>query len=315
MPIHKIQFQPGNSMNEFVERYGSEVQCTRVLEQIRWAAGYRGPRCGESQCYRIAATTTHRALLQCMACRHQKSLTAGTVLDRSKLPLRTWFLAFYLVSQGKTGLSSLAMMRHLGLSYRTAWLLRQKICCVMTRADQEHRLEGEVQVDDAYLGGERPGVGGRGSPNKVPIVAAVSLNAEGHPPLVKRSPLSSFTQEAVKDWALANFEPGTNVLSDGLACFSGVVDAGCAHSYLVVGKFTPREMPDFRWVNTVLGNLKTLIKGAHRSFKFGKYAALYLGAFNHRFNLARLVTDVIVDAVRLAPRPERSIRGRAEVHA
>ncbi len=79
-------------------------------------------------------------------------------------------------------------------------------------------------------------------------------------------PVSGFTQEAVKDWALASLEPRTNVLSDGLACFSAVVDAGCAHSYIVVGKRKPREMPDFRWVNTVLGNLKTLIKGAHKSF-------------------------------------------------
>lgn len=124
---------------------------------------------------------------------------------------------------------------------------------------------------------------------------------------------------AVKGWALASLEPGTNVLSDGLACFSAVVDAGCADSYIVVGKRKPREMPDFRWVNTVLGNLKTLIKGAHKSFKFSKYAPLYLGAFNYRFNrrfnLASLVTEVIIDAVRWAPRPEHSIRGRAEVHA
>ena len=319
MPINKVQFQPGMSMSEFVERYGSEDQCARALEQIRWPAGYRCPKCGESQCYRIAATKTHRALLQCTACRHQTSLTAGTVLDSSKLPLRTWFLAFYLVSQAKTGLSSLALMRHLGVSYRTAWLVQQKIRGVMTCADQAHRLEGDVQVDDAYLGGERPGVVGRGSPNKVPFVAAVSLNADGHPLYVKMSPVSGFTQEAVKDWALASLEPGTNVLSDGLACFSAVVDAGCAHSYIVVGKRKPREMPDFRWVNTVLGNLKTLIKGAHKSFKFGKYAPLYLGAFNYRFNrrfnLASLVTDVIADAVRFAPRPEHSIRGRAEVHA
>ncbi len=112
--------------------------------------------------------------------------------------------------------------------------------------------------------------------------------------------------------------PGTNVLSDGLACFSAV-DAQCAHSYVVVGKRKPRELPKFRWVNTVLADLKTMLKEAHKSFKFGKYAGLCLGAFNyrfnHRFDLARLVTAVIVDSVRFGPRPERVIRRCAEVHA
>lgn len=122
----------------------------------------------------------------------------------------------------------------------------------MTCADQEHRLEGDVQVDDAYLGGERLGVVGRGSPKKTPIVAAVSLRSYGSSVFVKMSPLSSFTQEAVKDWVLANLAPGTNVLSDGLVCFSGVVDAGCAHSYIVVGKRKPRETPNMSWMNTGL---------------------------------------------------------------
>jgi transposase-like protein len=319
MPINRVQFQPGMSMSEFVERYGSEEKCAAALERTRWPAGFRCPKCGGSQCYRIAATATHRSLMQCTACRHQTSLTAGTVLDSSKLPLRTWFLAFYLVSQAKTGLSSLALMRQLGVTYRTAWLLQQKVRSVMAQADESHRLCGDVQVDDAYLGGERPGVGGRGSPNKVPFVAAVSLTPDGRPLYAKMSPVAGFSNAAVKTWALASLVPGTNVLSDGLACFSAVIDAQCAHSYIVVGKRKPRELPEFRWVNTVLANLKTMIKGAHKSFKFGKYAGLYLGAFNyrfnHRFDLAQLVTDVIVDAVRFGPRPERVIRRCAEVHA
>jgi hypothetical protein len=170
-----------------------------------------------------------------------------------------------------------------------------------------------------YLGSERAGVGGRGSPNKVPLVAAVPLTADVHPLNVKISPVAGFSTEAVKKWALARLVPGANVLSDGLVCFSAVIDVQCAHSYIVVGKRKPREMPQFRWVNTVLANLKTLIKGAHKSFKFGKYAGLYLVArryrFNHRFDLAKLVTDAIVDAVRSGPRPERVIRRRAEIHA
>ena len=94
---------------------------------------------------------------QCNTCRLQTSLTAGTMMANSKLPLRAWFLAMYLISQAKTGLSALALKRDLGVNYRTAWLVHQKIMGVMTRDDAQHGLVGDVVVDDAYLGREHSG--------------------------------------------------------------------------------------------------------------------------------------------------------------
>jgi hypothetical protein len=317
MPTNRVQFQRGMPMHEFMDRYGSEAQCAHELAQRRWPGGFRCPRCDGAEHYRV--NQGGRLLFQCRACRHQTSLTAGTMMDSTKLRLRTWFLALYLVSQAKTGLSALALMRDLGVSYRTAWLVNQKIMLTMAQCDAARPLRGDVQVDDAYLGGERPGTGGRGSPNKVPFVAAVSLSARGHPLYVKMSPLPGFTLKAVAGWARSNLVSGTNVLSDGLNCFPGVIDADCAHSYIVVGQRKPRELPAFRWVNTVLGNLKTAISGAHKAFKFGKYATQYLGAFsyrfNHRFDLYRLVSQLIGDVSRARPLRQREIRGLAEVHA
>ena len=317
MPTNQIQFQRGMPMHEFFSRYGTEPQCAHELAQFRWPCGFRCPRCGTAEHYRVNQGT--RVLFQCRACRHQTSLTAGTMMDSSKLPLRLWFLAIYLVSQAKTGLSALALMRDLGVSYRTAWLVHQKIMRTMAACDATHPLRGDVQVDDAYLGGERPGTGGRGSPNKVPFLAAVSLSEDGWPLQVKMSPVPGFTLNAVTTWARSNLMPGANVLSDGLNCFAGVIDAGCAHSYIVVGSRKPRELPKFRWVNTVIGNLKTAISGAYKSFKFRKYAVQYLGAFSYRFNqrfdLHTLVTQLIGDVIRAKPQRERQIRGLAEVHA
>jgi hypothetical protein len=317
MPTNRVQFQRGMPMHEFMDRYGSEAQCAHELAQLRWPSGFRCPRCDGAEHYRVSQGG--RLLLQCRACRHQASLTAGTLMDSTKLPLRVWFLAMYLISQAKTGLSALALMRDLGVSYRTAWLVNHKIMLAMANCDAAQPLRGDVQVDDAYLGGEHPGIGGRGSPNKVPFVAAVSLNDKGHPVHVKMSPLPGFTLKAVANWARSNLMPGANVLSDGLNCFAGVIDAHCAHSYIVVGQRKPRELPAFRWVNTVLGNLKTAICGAHKAFNFAKYAAQYLGAFsyrfNHRFDLQGLVVQLIRDAARAQPQRERQIRGSAEVHA
>lgn len=130
--------------------------------------------------------------------------------------------------------------------------------------------------------------------------------------------VSAFTNEAITAWARTNLTPGCDVRSDGLSCFAGVIDAGCAHSYIVVGRHLPRELPQFKWINTVLGNLKTLIKGAHKHFKFGKYANQYLGAFAYRFNrrldLRAMLTDLIAHAATNSPTRERQIRAAAEVH-
>ena len=316
MPMNQVQFQRGVSMPEFFSRYGTEAQCAAAMLALRWPQGFRCPSCGSAEYYLVSHGA--RELYQCRGCRHQTSLTAGTVMDSTKLPLTTWFLAIYLISQDKTGLSALALKRHLGTSYRTAWLVQQKLMKTMSARDAQEPLSGSIQVDDAYLGGERPGVGGRGSPNKVPIVAAVSTNDQGHPMRVKMSQVATFSREAISDWARINLMPGCDVRSDGLRCFAGVIDAGCAHSYIVVGSRLPRDMPQFKWVNTVLGNLKTLINGAHKSFKFAKYAAQYLGAFAYRFNrrvdLPSLLRDLLGHAATASPSRERQIRSIAEVH-
>lgn len=126
-------------------------------------------------------------------------------------------------------------MRQLGTSYRTAWLIHHELMVAMARCDSEQLLSGTVQIDDAYLGGERPGVGGRGSPNKVPTVAAVQTYDEGHPLRVKLSPVSSFSREAIADWARRSLLPGTDVRTDGLARSFAEIDAGCAHFFVVAG--------------------------------------------------------------------------------
>lgn len=317
MPMNQIQFQPGVSMPEFFSRFGTEEQCAASLKARRWPQGFRCPRCGCAEHYALGQGA--RLLFQCRSCRHQTSLTAGTLMDSTKLPLRTWFLAIFLISQDKTGLSSLALKRHLGTSYRTAWLLHHKLMAAMARCDAEQPLDGIVQLDDAYLGGRQSGVVGRGSKNKVPFVAAVSCSDEGHPLRLKVSPVPAFTREAIAQWARMHLLPSCEVFSDGFSCFAGVVDADCAHTYVVVGQRKSSTLPQFKWVNTILGNLKTMIHGAHKAFRFSKYAVHYLSAFayrfNRRFDLQALLQELIVDATVAKPRPERQIRGMAERHA
>jgi len=115
----------------------------------------------------------------------------------------------------EAGLSALALKRHLGVSYPTAWLVHHKLMQAMSEREDRYVLEGQVQLDDAYLGGERSGgKAGRGSENKVPFVAAVSLSDVGHPLRVKLTLVAGFTLKAIEDWALENLAPDATVSSD-----------------------------------------------------------------------------------------------------
>ena len=128
----------------------------------------------------------------------------------------------------------------------------------MVERDAHYTLSGNIQVDDAYLGGELAGgKAGRRSENKVPFVAALSLSAEGQPRFIKMAPISGFTHKAIANWSKDDLSPGCVVLSDGLACFAGVTDADCQHHVIIAGGRKPKDLPEFSWLNTVLGNLKT----------------------------------------------------------
>jgi len=240
-------------------------------------------------------------------------------MESTKLPLTIWFLAFYLIGQAKTSISSLQLSRQLGVAYNTAWMLHSKILRAMSERDECYVLQGKVQMDDAYFGGERPGgKAGRGSENKVPIVAAISLNAAGHPIHAKISPVTGFTSEAIADWARQHLSSSCSVLSDRLACFRSVVAAGCSHTAVVTGGRHPNDLPQFRWINILLGNLKTSFSGTFHAFNFDKYAKRYLCGFcflfNRRFKMA-LMTERIANAVCVCkPCPERNLRV-AELYA
>ncbi|SMF94387.1 Transposase zinc-ribbon domain-containing protein [Methylomagnum ishizawai] len=314
MAMNRIQFQPGLSLPAFLGQFGTEAQCEAALEQARWPEGFRCPRCGQAD-HCLLHVGVHKTF-QCGGCRLQTSLIAGTLFQSTHLALTVWFLALYLVGQAKTGLSALALKRQLGVSYPTAWLIQHKLMQAMAERDARYRLDGRVQVDDAYLGGELAGgKAGRGSENKVPFVAAVSLDAEGHPEYVKMAPVPGFTRKAIADWAKADLSPGCRVVSDGLACFAGVADAGCQHRPIVVGVRKPKDLPEFSWINTVLGNLKTSFGGTYHAFDFAKYGSRYLAAFayrfNRRFHLETLPMRLLVAAAAIGPRPAPWLR-RAE---
>jgi len=149
MARNGIQFQKGLSLLDFQRLYGTEELCVAALERARWPAGFRCPRCASHDYGIVYGRRLKR--YQCRSCRHQATVIAGTILQATKLPLTVWFLAFYLIGQAKTGISSLELSRHLGVNYDTAWLLHNKIMRAMSEREESYVLLGKIQMDDAYL--------------------------------------------------------------------------------------------------------------------------------------------------------------------
>jgi transposase-like protein len=312
MAMNRVQFQPGLSLPAFLRDYGTEDACFSALLKARWPSGFICPRC---EC--ITCSTFMRGeqqLWQCTECRCQTSLTAGTIFEHSRLPLTTWFLALYLLTQTKTNLSALELSRHLGVSYSAAWRMKHKLMEAMTQREASRQLTGLVQIDDAYLGGERNGgKRGRGSENKRPFVIAVATDEAGRPGFAVIEPLSGFTKLAITQWANQRLQPGAEVNSDGLKAFGAVASLG--HSHTVIQGASPRQTCEdegVRWVNVVLSNLKRALDGTYHVFCFFKYAHRYLGEaawrFNRRFRLEAMVPRLLVAAARCLPWSEARLR-------
>lgn len=316
MPMNRVQFQPGLSMPEFFSRYATEAQCEASLHATRWPHGFACPRCGGP-----ARTSFVRGGLrywECAACAHQCSLISGTIFEASKLPLTRWFLAMQLLTQSKNNVSALELMRQLGVCYRTAWLVKHKIMESM-RVREEHReLDGRVEIDDAYLGGELSGgTAGRGSENKVPFVAAVQTTPAGHPVFACLRQ-QRHTSEEVAVFAAQHIAASASVVSDGLWCFRAIAIVGAEHERVVTGGGkASTELPQFKAINTLLGNLKTAIGGTYHAFNFAKYAHRYLAEFqyrfNRRFNMRSIFSRLLTALVAAPPSSEHRLR-RAEVY-
>jgi transposase-like protein len=141
-------------MMELMERFGTEEKCRAVLEELRWPDGIRCPRCNGMKTSRIHA----RDQFDCDTCRHQFSVTSGTIWHSTHLPLRKWFIAIYLIVESKKGMSANQMKRVLGVSDKTAWYLCHRIRAAMTEQDPTP-LKGTVEVDETFLGRRMRGRG------------------------------------------------------------------------------------------------------------------------------------------------------------
>lgn len=205
-----------------IDKFNCDDKCREALEEIRWPGGARCTRC--ESCELLDLPKHNR--WECKSCGYQFSVTAGTIMHDSHLPLRKWFLAIYLMCESKKGISANQMKRTLGVAYKTAWYL----CHRIREAMGNDRLEGPtlvgvIEVDETYVGGKTRGKGRGYKGNKTIIAGAIQRG--GHVrleriPDVKRQTLHDFIARTVKDEAEA-------IYTDELQSYLGIADHNTRH--------------------------------------------------------------------------------------
>src|ERR687884_1517832 len=296
-------------MPSFLARFGSDEQCREYLFKARWPDGFRCSACGHGDAYALRT----KIVYECVACRKQHSLLAGTIFEQTKTGLARWFLAIYLVTSSKGGIAAAELQRQLGFgSYQTAWTWLHKIRKAMVRPDREP-LAGRVEADETYVGGPRPGKRGRGAAGKTLVAGAVEAGqAEGRR-------LGRLRLAVVPDASAASLEgflgtavatPAT-VATDGWSGYAGLAAEGYAHESVDPGaREAALRLPG---LHLVFGLAKRWLLGTHHGAVSRKHLPAYLDEYVFRFNrrTARSISHgfarLVERAVRTRPTTYRAI--------
>jgi transposase-like protein len=272
--------QEAMSFIDFMDRFKTEEDCRNHFFKIRWPDGFRCPKCGHTEYFFLKG----RCLYECSQCGHQSSVTAGTIMHGSHTGLREWFLAIYLFTHDKRGISAIQVARTVGISYYAAWLMLHKLRKAMGDRDAKYYLDGIVEMDDAFFGApDEGGKRGRGT-SKTPAIIALSLNEEGQPEHVRIEVVDNVDGVSIVEMAQETINSGAAIRTDGLSTYNALNKEG----YKQQGeKFDPENKPEhLHWLHVIVSNLKTFILGTYHGLG-KKHLQRYFDEFCYRFNRRR----------------------------
>ena len=261
---------------EFRERFATEQACQDYVAALRWSHGFVCPQCDDTKAWEM-----QRGLYWCRSCGYQASVTAGTLFHETHKPLRLWFEAMWYVTNQKSGVSALRLQRVLGLgSYHTAWNWLHKLRRAMVRPGRD-RLAGVVEVDEIFIGGERPGKRGRGAEGKALVVIAAQEGDKGIGRIRMRR-VADAAGESLEPAVWEMVEPGSTVRTDGWRGYNGLAELGYQHHVV-------RKNPDLGdnllpLVNRVASLLKRWLLGTHQGAVQHSHLEYYLDEYTFRFN-------------------------------
>ena len=275
------------------------------------------PRCGGRRAYELADLRRW----QCVGCRHQVSLTAGTILHNTKTPLTVWFWAAYLMTTDKRGVSALLLQRQLGLRrYETAWMMLHKFRRAMVNVAREP-LRGEVEVDETWIGGTQAGLrGSRQLKGRKAALVLVAVEKRGQATgRARMKVIPDFKSSTLIAFLKQNVEPGSTVHTDGLKSFTGLREAGFKHVFHT----QPRPIELRQGAKSVvpladqaIGNLQQWLIGTHHGVS-REQLQVYLDEFVFRHNRRKLPMAAFQTLLGLGtghhPTDYEKIRGAADI--
>ncbi len=264
------------TLMEFEKQFASEKACRAYLIELRWPNGFQCPRCHERKMWSMS-----RGLYLCSKCRCQTSVLSGTLFEGTRKPLQLWFRAMWYITNQKSGVSALGLQRILGFgSYRTAWKWLHKLRRAMVRPNRE-RLSGIVEVDETYLGGEKPGKRGRGAAGKALVVVAAEVKGD-HIGRIRLRRVSDASAVSLGSAVKKAVKPSSIVRTDDWRGYATLKQMGYRHEIVrenaeVGSNLLPK-------VNRVVALLKRWLLGVHQGAVGYSYLNYYLDEFTFRFN-------------------------------
>jgi transposase-like protein len=282
---------------EFERRFATEADCRTYWIEARWGGQPACARCGSTYVWTIRDGTA----FECRECDHQTSLTAGTLLEKTRKPLKMWFRAVFEISTRRTGISAMDLMRIMGFgSYKTAWTWLHKLRAALVRPEREP-LGPFVQMDEAL-------VGGKGGPHKELVLVAAEVDGR-----VRLAHAETNDKATLKRFADGQVAPDARVTTDGLASYDRESLGERPHEAKVQTTAERRQGDAIQVCHWTISLLKRWLLGTHAGAVGRKHLQAYLDEYAFRHNrrrtngVGRIAARVIEQLVTRQPLTMRSL--------
>jgi hypothetical protein len=296
--------------HELVSWFPDDGACLRYLERLRWGDGFVCRFCGlvGGAYWRMGD-----GLRRCAACRRETSVTAGTIMDKTRTPLQSWFAAVWYVVNQKNGVSALGLQRVLGFgSYQTAWAWLHKLRRAMVCPGREP-LSGAVEVDETIVGGVKPGDGRRSLEGKALVVIGVECHDAG-PGRVRMARVPNASADVLTGFVLDNIARGSEVRTDGWHGYDHVGRYRFKHVVTSLRQTDDAAHVVMPEVHRVASLLKRWLLGTHQGAVSHEQLDYYLDEFTFRFNRRRsrhrglLFYRLLEQVVATDPQPYKTLK-------
>ncbi|QLH40626.1 MAG: IS1595 family transposase [Defluviicoccus sp.] len=286
------------TVRDFFERFPDDDACLDHIMEVR-----HGERhvCGACQQEATFHRLAKRPAYSCSRCGHHVYPCAGTIFQDSRTSLQMWFYAIFLFVTTRHGVSGKELQRTLGVTYKTAWRMGHQIRQLMDKADGFAMLQGHVELDEAYVGGHRPGKRGRGAAGKTIVMGLKKRGGE-----IAAEVIPNVKKDTLRNVVLRNVEPGSTVSTDELVSYGLLTGDGYQHGQVKHGArefavydYRSGEMHHTNHVESFWKLFKTSVRSTHIHVS-AKYMQRYLDEFTFRSNhrhMENAMFDLLIGVV------------------